>query len=340
MGLIMTIVIWGAGAIGGTIGAYLVRAGYDVLLVDKVVEHVNAINENGLKITGPIEEFRVQAKASTPENVEGIFEIIILATKAQHTQEATEALKPHLAENGYLLSAQNGLNELIIQEIVGKERTIGSFVNFGADYHAPGEIFFGGRGAVVLGEVDGSITERIQNLHQIMLSFEPNTEITDNLWGYLWGKEAYGAMLFVTALTNESIADALADITYRELYIIAAREILSVAQKLGVHPKGFNGFIPEAFMPDGDTSHIDESMDAMVAFNRKSAKSHSGIWRDLAVRKRRTEVAMYDTIIAEAKRLGIATPFTQRWIDMIHEIEDGKREQSLANLDELKASLE
>jgi 2-dehydropantoate 2-reductase len=333
----MTIVIWGAGAIGGTIGAYLIRAGYDVLLVDKASEHVDAINANGLKITGPIEEFVVSAKAVTPENVEGIFDIVILATKAQHTQEATEAIKPHLAPNGYILSAQNGLNELIIQEIVGKERTIGSFVNFGADYHAPGEIFYGGRGAVVLGEVDGSSTERLKQLHEMLLKFEPNATITDDLWGYLWGKEAYGAMLFLTALTNESIADALADITYRELYAAAAAEILTVAAKLNVQPKGFNGFMPEAFM--GNPSKIDESMEAMVAFNRKSAKSHSGIWRDLAVRKRKTEVAMYDTIIAEAQRLGVPTPLTQQWITMIHEIEDGKREQSVANLDDMKASL-
>ncbi|MDQ7024827.1 MAG: 2-dehydropantoate 2-reductase [Anaerolineae bacterium] len=335
----MTLVIWGAGAIGGTIGAYLVRAGYDVLLVDNATEHVAAINTNGLKITGPIEEFTVQAKASTPEDVEGTFETIILATKAQHTQAATEALKPHLAENGYVLSAQNGLNELIIQDIVGKERTIGSFVNFGADYHAPGEIFFGGRGAVVLGEIDGSMTERLKKLHEIMLHFEPNAVMSDNLWGYLWGKEAYGAMLFVTALTNESIADALADRTYHNLYTAAAREILAVAGKLGIQANGFNGFVPEAFMPNGDRSQIDESLAAMVAFNRKSAKSHSGIWRDLAIRKRRTEVVMYDTIVSEAKRLNVPIPFTQHWINMIHEIEDGKREQSLANLDELKASL-
>ena len=77
----------------------------------------------------------------------------------------------------------------------------------------------------------------------------------------------------------------------------------------------------------------------MVAFNRKSAKTHSGIWRDLAVRKRRTEVVMYDVIISEGKRLGISLPVTGRWIEMIHEIEDGKREQSVANLDELKAVL-
>jgi 2-dehydropantoate 2-reductase len=75
-----------------------------------------------------------------------------------------------------------------------------------------------------------------------------------------------------------------------------------------------------------------------VTFNHGSAKTHSGIWRDLAVRKRRTEVAMYDTITAEADRLNIPVPFTKRWIAMIHEIEDGKREQTIENLNELKAS--
>lgn len=335
----MTLVIWGAGAIGGTLGAYLVRAGHDVLFVDTATEHVAAINRNGLKISGPIDEFTVQARAVTPEQVSGQFETIILATKAQHTAAATQALMPHLAADGYVLSAQNGLNELVIQTIAGKARTVGAFVNFGADYHGPGEIFFGGRGAFVLGEIDGSMTERLQKLHSIISDFEPNASMTDNIWGYLWGKEAYGAMLFVTALTNESIADALADTRYRDLYIMAAREVLTVAAKLGIRPQGFNGFVPDAFLPAGNQTQIDESMAALVTFNRASSKTHSGIWRDLAVRKRRTEVAMYEPILSEAQRLSVPMPFTQHWIIMIHEIEDGKRELSLANLDELKASL-
>ena len=226
----MKLVIWGAGAIGGTLGAYLVRAGHEVLFVDTAADHVDAINANGLKITGPIEEFSVSAQAVTPGNVEGKHEAILLATKAQFTHEATEMLKPHLKDDGYVVSVQNGLNELIIQELVGKERTIGSFINFGADYHEPGVIFFGGRGSVVLGEIDGQITPRIQALHQVFLDFQENAIVTDNIWGYLWGKEAYGAMLFITALTNESIADALADTTYRDLYVTTANEILAVAQ--------------------------------------------------------------------------------------------------------------
>lgn len=332
----MQLVIWGAGAIGGTLGAYLIRDGHDVLFVDVVQEHVDAINEKGLTIVGPIEEFSVPAKASTPDQLQGKYDVILLCTKAQHTQAATETLVPHLTDDGFVMSVQNGLNELIIREIVGEDRTVGAFVNFGADYHEPGKIFFGGRGAVVLGELDGSITDRLKQMESIFLKFDKNTKITDDLWGYLWGKEAYGAMLFITALTNEPIADALADKNYRQLYILSAQEVLQVAEKTGIKPRPFNGFEPEAFL-NNDVAKMNQSIDALVEFNRKSAKTHSGIWRDLAVRKRKTEVVMFDTILAEGKRVGLTLPFTTRWIEMLHEIEDGQREQSLNNLDELKA---
>lgn len=332
----MQVVIWGAGAIGATLGAYLIRDGHDVLFVDVVEEHVNAINEKGLTITGPIEEFTVSAKATTPQQLDGTYDVILLCTKAQHTQEATEALLPHLSDDGFVMSVQNGLNELIIKEIVGVERTVGAFVNFGGDYHEPGKIFFGGRGAVVLGELDGSITDRLKMMESLFLKFDENTKTTDDLWGYLWGKEAYGAMLFVTALTNESIADALADTDYRILYMLAAQEILQVAQKIDIKPRPFNGFEPEVFLAN-DTEKMNESIDALVEFNSKSAKTHSGIWRDLAVRKRKTEVVMFDTILSEGKRVGLDLPFTSRWIEMLHEIEDGKRDMSVNNLDELKA---
>jgi 2-dehydropantoate 2-reductase len=334
----MQLVIWGAGAIGATLGAYLIRDGHDILFVDIVEEHVNTINEKGLTIVGPIEEFSVPAKAFTPQQLDGQYDTILLCTKSQHTQVATEALKPFLSENGFVMSVQNGLNELIIQDIVGKERTVGAFVNFGADYHEPGKIFFGGRGAVVLGELDGSTTDRLKALEAVFLKFDENTKITDDLFGYLWGKEAYGAMLFVSALTNESIADALADMKYRDIYIESAREVLLIATKMGISPRSFNGFEPQAFL-DRDSEKMDQSLDALVAFNRRSAKTHSGIWRDLAVRKRKTEVVMYDVIMSEGTRVGVDTPITKRWMEMIHEIEDGKRELSVANLDELKAIL-
>ncbi len=56
--------------------------------------------------------------------------------------------------------------------------------------------------------LDGAITPRVEALHRAFLDFDPNAIVTPNIWGFLWGKLAYGAQLFVTALTNEAIADA------------------------------------------------------------------------------------------------------------------------------------
>ena len=335
----MRLLIWGAGAIGGTIGAYLGRAGHEVTLIDNVIEHVAAINQRGIKITGPIDEFQCRLPAYTPGDLSNQYETILLCVKSQHTQAATQALKPHLTDDGCVVSVQNGLNELLIREITGPERTVGAFVNFGADYMEPGVIHFGGLGAVVLGEIDGQITPRLEALHRAFLDFEANAITTTNIWGYLWSKETYGAMLFVTALTDDSIADALANETYRDLYIAIGKEVLGVALKLGIEPEAFNGFNPHAFVPDADPDLSARSMDEMVAFNRKSAKTHSGIWRDLAVRKRPTEVSMYDLVVQEGQRAGHAMPLTERMIAMIHEIERGERPMSTRNLDELKASL-
>ena len=151
---------------------------------------------------------------------------------------------------------------------------------------------------------------------------------------------AYGAQLFATALTHDSIADALADPAYRELYIALAREVLRVARAENVTPEAFNGFDPHAFTPDADQAVALRSLEEMVAHNRRSAKTHSGIWRDLAVRKRRTEVdAQLGPIVALGRQHGVATPITARLIELIHAIEEGKRPQSQATLDDLKASM-
>ncbi len=241
------ILIWGAGAIGGSVGAWLKRAGHDITFVDVVAEHVAAISGAGLCITGPVEEFFVTAPAFTPDELAGTWQRIFLAVKAQHTEAATRALTPHLAQDGFVLSLQNGLNELIIQRIVGRDRTIGAFVNFGADWLAPGEIVFGNRGAVVLGELDGAMTPRLAALHAVMRDFEPDAITTPDIWSYLWGKLGYGAMLFAQALGQKGIADCLARPELLGLWRRLGEEAIVVAQAEGIEPRGFNGYDVEAF---------------------------------------------------------------------------------------------
>jgi len=335
----MRTLIWGAGAIGGTLGAYLARAGHDVTMVDTVSEHVAAIARDGIRITGPIDEFTVRVPAFTPDALGGTWESIVLATKAHHTESAARALLPHLAGNGCVVSAQNGLNELAIAEVVGAARTVGAFVNFGADYLEPGVIHYGGRGAVVLGEIDGTITPRVTALREAWGDFDPRAIVTPNIWGYLWGKEAYGAMLFATALTNDSIADALARPGYRPLYIALAREILAVAAARGVTPEAFDGFDPRAYLPTAAPDAAAQSLDALVVHNRKSAKTLIGIWRDLAVRKRPTEVdAQLGIVVTLGSEAGVPAPITARLVQLIHDIEQGRRPMSLDTLDVLAAT--
>ena len=334
------LLVWGAGAIGGTVGAYLVRAGHDVTFVDIVDDHVDAIETTGLAIEGPVDTFRIAAPAVTPARLSGRYDRVLLCVKGQHTEDVVRSLAPFLADDGYAVSVQNGLNEPAMAAVLGRERVIGCFVNFGADYLEPGRIHFGGRGAVVLGELDGQITPRLRSLLYVFHDFDGDAQASTNIWGYLWGKLGYGALLFATALGNESIADALAHPAHRPLYRALGEEVMRVARAGGIAPEGFNGFDPAGFEPGADAAAAERSMAAMVAYNRGSAKSHSGVWRDLAVRKRPTEVEpMIGAVVREAMALEIETPLLARLVAMIHEIEEGRRPLDRANIDELAAEV-
>ncbi|WP_370049220.1 MULTISPECIES: ketopantoate reductase family protein [Salipiger] len=332
------VLIWGAGAIGGTIGAYLARAGYPVTFVDTVEPHVEAIRNRGLAITGPVDSFTVKAPAFTPAQLEGRWSRILLCVKTPQTDAAMAALRPHLTEDGYVASFQNGLCEPRIAESVGPSRVMGAFINFGADWIAPGEILYGNRGAVVVGETDGRMTGRLETLHRAMRIFEPEAIKTDRIYAHLWGKLAYLTLLYAQALGDKGIGDCIARPELRLLWDEILGEATAVAAAEGVAPIGFDGFDPMAFVAGGDPARRDLSIERMVRFNRASAKTHSGIWRDLAIRKRPTEVAFQVGQISEiGQRHGIPTPRVDRLVALIREIETGARPISDCNLLELAA---
>jgi 2-dehydropantoate 2-reductase len=330
------ILIWGAGAIGGTIGAYWARAGRDVLLVDIVPEHVAACRTTGLNIEGPVDAFTVAVPAVTPDELEGRFRRVVLAVKAHHTATAVAALQPHLAADGFVLSAQNGLNEIEISRRVGTQRTIGALVNFGADWLEPGRILYGNRGTVVVGEIDGQPRERTREILGLLQVLEPEAVLTDNISGFLRGKLAYGAMLFATALNMDSMADNFADPARLPVWRKLGGEVMAAAAARGVTPIGFDGFDPTSFSSSASDVAARNSVADLAAFNRGSAKTHSGVWRDMAVRKRSTEVDPQIGIIAELSAdAGIATPAIRRLVELVHDVEAGRRSQSSETFNEL-----
>jgi 2-dehydropantoate 2-reductase len=306
----MQLTIIGAGAIGGTIGAHMIRAGHDVVFCDVDADHVKAINEFGISIEGPVENFTVKAKAILPADLPAKLHNVAIAVKSHHTKSAAELLRGRLAPDGFVVTFQNGLTASDIASVVGAENIIVSFVNFGADYLAPGKIMQGNIGAFRVGELVGNeITPRVKELVAAL----PYAQATENILGFLWGKEAYGAMLYAGATSDLSIADHLEEPKYRPLMLAIAREVLAQAP---VKPEGFNGFEPDDLVA---------SLDRLVVFNRASAKTHSGIYRDLTVRKRKTEVS---DLLRDLKG-----PLTNYVGEIIYAIERGERICETANLD-------
>jgi len=302
--------IIGAGAIGGTIGAHLIRDGHDVLLCDADTGHVDAINRRGLSIEGPVENFTVAARAVTPDGLPGSLGRVAIAVKSHHTARAAALLPGRLDPQGYVVSFQNGLTVDAITAVTGPGRLVASFVNFGADLLAPGRIMQGNVATFRVGEPEGgAITPRVEELARAL----PYAEPTGNIMGFLWGKEAYGAMLFAGAVSPLSIAETLEDPRWRPLMLAIAREVLAQAP---VAPEGFDGFEPD---------DLEGSLDRLAAFNRGSAKSHSGIYRDLVVRKRKTEV--------DGQLGALRGPLTTRVTELIHSIERGERPVGVANLE-------
>src|SRR5438128_437722 len=114
-----TPVIYGAGAIGGLIGAYALRDGQELLLVDRDAAHVRRMNEAGLHVHGSRGEFSVAATAARPSELPDHLELVLLAVKGQDTVASLDLIVPKLAPDGVIVSLQNGLNEGVIADRIG-----------------------------------------------------------------------------------------------------------------------------------------------------------------------------------------------------------------------------
>ncbi|PLR77038.1 hypothetical protein CU633_12530 [Bacillus sp. V3-13] len=336
----MNYVIVGAGAIGGVIGAYLVKGGHHVTFVDKDKAHVLKMRKEGLCIKGQSDSFTVPVKVFINEEFKTQSEPIdkvLLCVKAHHTVDAVNSFKHRLHDDSYVVSFQNGLCELEIANLIGKERTIGCFVNLFADYLEPGIINYGGIGSVYIGELDGTNTARVRELAHD-LSVWGNTRVIYNIFGYLWSKLAYGAILTATALTNETIADLIESDYHRNMLLDLASEVLQIAHHKGIKPEGFDDWEPSIVYPRGmrDEEKINQSLYVLVKRLRSYTKTRTGIWRDLAVRKRKTEVPQHlNPVIEMGEQAGFNMILLKALLSMIIEIENGERELSLQNLAQL-----
>ena len=211
----MEYVVVGAGAIGGTVGARLARDGHDVLFCDADRDHVAAINERGLIDRRPGRA----AAGGRPGRAAGG-----LAGRAGSRPAGGQGA-PHGERDGGRRAAAGGgrLRGLAAERPQrAGDRRGGRGAPCGGRLRQlrrrrtsrPGRILLGNRGTFRIGELDGRPSDRVDAL----VGDIEDAEATDNVLGFLWSKQAYGAMLFATAVSDLSIADALADAAYRPLF--------------------------------------------------------------------------------------------------------------------------
>lgn len=210
----MRIAVLGAGALGTIIGGYLSAGGYDVELIARTKAHVDALNHSGAKVSGTT-NFSAPVKAVTPDELSGVYDLVLLLTKQLTNAAALQSILPFMNEDSVVCSLQNGIPEEDVAAIVGRQRVIAGSVEFGAELIGPGEALLTSevqqvkKHAFQIGELDGRLTERIQRVQSI-LDVVGGTYVSDNLVGTKWSKLLINAAFSgLSAALNGTYADVL-----------------------------------------------------------------------------------------------------------------------------------
>jgi 2-dehydropantoate 2-reductase len=161
--------------------------------------------------------------------------------------------------------------------------------------------------------------------------------VTDNIWGFLWGKLVFGALGFLVSCVDAPVAKVIDDPLGRRLCRAVCAEAYLVARTQVDRVEPIGEFEPEKFaLGDDMEARADETLSALADSWRNSIKQHMGIWRDLKVKKRKTEVDMQVAlIVATGREQGVPTPVNAAVLDIVHEIEGGTRGIEWTNLEEI-----
>ncbi len=332
--IIMRMIVIGTGPIGGIIGGRLARAGNDMTFVDVDKEHVAAIREKGLQVDVPDGPFNVKIEIVFPNEIEGKFDSGFIAVRSNYTIDALDTVMPHLADNGLLVSMQNGINPPLLQERVGPDRAVGMAIRMGSRRLAPGHLHTATRGHLYIGHLHGRTTPRLQEL-QKLLNEVMETEISNNILGVLWSKLTYTCLGYYGSLANASLVTSCADEAGRRTLTEFFAEVVGVGTAVGAR------FIRLAEYNPPDL-HPSISFDKRLAAVNEMAKTwrlddRKGPLRQIQNSIKTEADFTLAHVVHEGERLRIPTPLCRKLLDMIHELETGARQLGQQNYSELRS---
>jgi len=352
------IAVLGAGAIGSSIGAYLIRDGRDVTLIDQWAAHVEKIRNDGLKLTDLNGEFTVQAKAiqlSDVNNLREMFDVVYLSVKTYDTRWSTYLIEPYLKPTGFIIPAQNSLNDELVASIVGFTRTVGCVPSISAGIYEPGHVIRTDpiTHCFTVGELSGLITNRVKGIVQA-LSVIGETEATTNIWGARWSKLVVNAMgNSLAGIVGPSLSslDAAQRDTYDLIRVVTGSEAIRVGMAAGISVEPISKVPAEEFAAATSKESVTKLKEKMSDIwakranpikdmeKRLGAPGRPSLLQDV-MKGRRTEVRYLNGLVVQrGKEVGVATPMNQVIMDLMLKIENGEVQSSPSNLEVLKSHI-
>ena len=159
----------GAGAIGGVVAAVLTREGHNVQLLTKYPELADEISNIGIKASGYCGDFTIRIPSvAGPEDLNGVFDYVLIATKAEALVSIAKAMLPYINENSRVVSMQNGICEEMLAGVMGEERTVGCVVGWGGTMQEPGNVEMTSDGEFILGNWNRETDNELNNLAAVL----------------------------------------------------------------------------------------------------------------------------------------------------------------------------
>lgn len=290
----MKVVIIGAGAMGSIYGGFLAEAGNEVYFLDVFKEHVDNINNDGLWIEGTSGNRYIQGIKATsdPEEV-GVVDLAIVFVKSTITDLAIKQNKAVIGPGTTVLTLQNGLGNIEkLKTVVKESQIIAGTTSHGASLLGPGKIKHAGHGATVIGELDGSVTERIKMITEVFQNAKLDpVAISENVMGLIWDKLLVNVGINpVTAVTSLKNGEILDYPEILKLSVDAVEEAMKVADALGIKLE----------TPDA-VEHFKE-------VSKVTGENTSSMLSDV-LNRRKTEIDNINgAIVREGVKFGIETP--------------------------------
>src|ERR1700747_485303 len=335
----MQILIVGIGALGGTIAARALRAGLPVRLAARNTESAEVLRRSGLRVSGIGGEVRadvIDIAAVEDYGKGGQFDLIVLATKAQDTLEVAPRVLRLLAPGGVMLPIQNGGVARVLADGLGEDRILGGFSNLGATMVEPGVYEQNNAGHLVIGELAGGVSERIDRVART-LGRAIEVKASSNITGAIWSKLLINcSVTTLGALCSQTMRQYMETEAGKKVFRRTYEEALSVAfaigarlERLAVDP------IPPGWPSNlAGEEHYESWVEAVIAFYGDIKPS---MLQDFE-RGRKTEIDFINGYVATLGHAsGVPVHMNATITDLVHQIERGVLQPTPDRMNDLAA---